>query len=209
MQLVPAIIATTGSEAIDKINLLESHSEWAHLDIMDGQFAPTTSWQTPDDLELVEGRIKLEAHLMINEPELKLAEWLPVIDRLIVHAEAVKNLDELIETFRPYRNELGVALLLDTPVEVLADYLSEIKFVNLLSVAKIGYHGEPFDQRVLEKIKALRRLAPKVTISVDGGINLDNAKEVMAAGADRLVVGGALWSAPDLNQAINDFNKLN
>lgn len=208
MQLVPAIIAATGSEAIDKINLLESQSEWAHLDIMDGRFAPTVSWQAPADLELVEGRIKLEAHLMINEPERVLSEWLPVIDRAIVHFEAVADLSEMIETFKLYHNELGVALLLETPVEELTEYLPELEFVNLLAVKKIGYHGEPFDERVLKKIKALRKLSPKVTISVDGGINLENASEVIAAGADRLVVGGALWRAADLHKAIKDFNNL-
>jgi ribulose-phosphate 3-epimerase len=209
MELVPAIIAHTGSEAIDKIGLIDGQTDWAHLDIMDGQFAPTVSWQTPDDLELMEGRIRLEAHLMVNEPERVLSEWLPVVDRVIVHFEAVTDLSEMIETFKLHRNELGVALLLETPVEVLKEYWSGISFVNLLSVKKIGYHGEPFDKRVLDKIKALRQLAPGVTISVDGGINLENAQAVIAAGADRLVVGGALWRATDLNQTINDFNKLN
>ena len=131
MELVPAIIAHTGSEAMDKIGLIEGQAEWAHLDIMDGQFAPTVSWQTPDDLELVEGRIKLEAHLMINEPERVLPEWLPVVDRVIVHFEAVTDLEEVIETFKLHRNELGVALLLETPVEALKEYWSGISFVNL------------------------------------------------------------------------------
>jgi len=208
MELVPAIIAQNGSEVSDKLNLVESQTDWAHLDIADGQFAPTMTWQTPSDLELVEGRIKLEAHLMINEPEATLAAWTEVVDRVIVHAEATADLAELIEVFDHQRTQLGVALLLSTPVETIASFLPQLKFINLLAVAKIGYHGEPFDERVLAKIKTLRSLAPKITISVDGGLNLANAQSVIAAGADRLVVGNALWQAADLTKTIAQFQNL-
>lgn len=208
MELVPAIIARTGSEVSDKLNLVESQTAWAHLDIADGVFAPTVTWQTPSDLELVEGRIKLEVHLMINEPETVLTDWTQVVDRVIVHTEAAADLGELIEIFNNQQTQLGVALLLETPVETIASFLPQLKFVNLLSVAKIGYHGEPFDKRVLAKIKTLRSLAPKITISVDGGLNLSNAQSVIAAGADRLVVGSALWQATDLTKTINQFHNL-
>lgn len=208
MELVPAIIARNGSEVSDKLNLVESQTDWAHLDIADGQFAPTVTWQTPSDLELVEGRIKLEAHLMIVEPEVTLAAWTEVVDRVIVHAEAVADLGELIEVFDSQQTQLGVALLLSTPVETIASFLPQLKFINLLAVAKIGYHGEPFDERVLAKIKTLRSLAPKITISVDGGLNLANAQSVIAAGADRLVVGNALWQAADLTKTIAQFQNL-
>ena len=208
MELVPAIIARDDSELADKLNLVESQTTWAHLDISDGQFAPTVTWQTPSDLELVEGRIKLEAHLMINEPEATLTDWTQVVDRVIVHAEAAANLAELIEVFDHQQTQLGIALLLSTPVETIASFLPQLKFINLLSVAKIGYHGEPFDERVLPKIKTLRSLAPKITISVDGGLNLANAQSVIAAGADRLVVGSALWQATDLTKTITQFQNL-
>ncbi len=208
MELVPAIIARNGSEVSDKLNLVESQTDWAHLDIADGQFAPTVTWQTPSDLELVEGRIKLEAHLMIVEPEATLVAWTEVVDRVIVHAEAAADLTELIEVFDHQQTQLGVALLLSTPVETIASFLPQLKFINLLAVAKIGYHGEPFDERVLAKIKTLRSLAPKITISVDGGLNLANAQSVIAAGADRLVVGSALWQAADLTKTIAQFQNL-
>lgn len=208
MEIVPSIISETFSEVEDKLRLLEGAAEWAHLDIMDGQFAKTRSWQVASDLDFVPGRIKLETHLMVKDPEAVLAEWTRVVDRIIVHVEAVADVRELLTIFESHHTQLGLALLLETPVEILKSYVEELKFVHLMSVKEIGHYGQPFEDEVLEKIKTLRALAPSVNISVDGGINLNNVKKVFAAGANRVVVGGAIWSNGDPLKNISEFKKL-
>ncbi|MDO8183861.1 MAG: HisA/HisF-related TIM barrel protein [bacterium] len=208
MELVPSIISQTFSGVEDKLQLLEGQVNWAHLDIMDGRFAKIRSWQVASDLDFISGQIKLEAHLMVEKPEEIISAWAQVVDRVIVHAEAAADIKELIAVFSNHHTQLGVALLLETPVEVLTKYLSVLKFVHLMSVAEIGYHGKKFESKVLAKIKTLRALAPSVTISVDGGINLENIKKVLAAGADRVVVGGTIWNSPDPIKTIHQFQKL-
>lgn len=207
-ELVPAIIARHFAEVESKLARLEPLTAWAHLDVADGRFAAPISWHWANDLDFVAGRIKLEVHLMVAEPEASLSDWVNVADRVIVHAEAAQDLNDLVEVFDGHHTKLGIGLLLETPLERLAPYWSRINFVHLLSVAELGAHGRPFAPLVLNKIKALRQAAPHVTISVDGGINLTNAPEVVAAGADRLVVGGAIWHAPEPEAAVASFQQL-
>lgn len=207
-EVIPAIIGQNFSEVEDKLNLLDQLVDWAHLDVMDGKFAPSRSWSVASDLDFIAGRVKLEVHLMVKEPEAVLGEWVRVVDRIIVHAEAVNNLPDLLQVFESHHTQLGVALLLSTPLEEIESVLDQIKFVHLMSIEEIGYQGKKFEEKVLNKIKSLRAMAPHVTISVDGGINLDNASPVLAAGADRLVIGNAIWSAKDLTTAIAEFKKI-
>lgn len=206
IELVPSIIAYNLEELNRKLSLLEPVSPWAHLDVVDGRFANTATWQEPADLEAVDGRIKLEVHLMIESPEDTLAEWRAVADRIIIHAESTSQWQEVAEGFSGHPNQLGVALKLETPVTWLDPILSQLKFVHLMSIDEIGYHGRLFDEKVLEKIKDLRAKKSDLIISVDGGINKDNLKSLIAAGANHLIVGAAIWDAADPAQA---FTKLN
>ena len=84
MEIVPAIISTTFAEVEDKLNLLEPLVSWAHVDVMDGSMTSAKSWRVPSDLDFVNGKIKLEVHLMVKDVEEVLAEWAGVTDRLII-----------------------------------------------------------------------------------------------------------------------------
>jgi ribulose-phosphate 3-epimerase len=125
-----------------------------------------------------------------------------------VHVEATDRLGEIIEIFGGRALMLGVALKLETPIEDIAPFMAGIKNVHLMSIAEIGHHGEPFDKAVLEKIKTLRQKYPSVIIGVDGGVNLDNAKSIIDAGANELIVGSALWRSKDIAKTITEFKKL-
>ena len=200
LEVIPSVVAHNLEELNQKINILENFSPWAHLDVTDGRFAANLTWQNCGDLEILAGRIKIEAHLMIEKPEEALTEWRRVADRVIVHAEATDYLDEMVEGTTSSGPELGVALLLETPLEKITKLLPQIKFVHLMSIEKIGYHSEPFNDKIIGKIEALRHLAPSAVVSVDGGVNANNLPRLMAAGAQRFIVGSAIWgrSAPGL-----------
>ncbi len=208
MEIVPSIIGQNFSEIEDKLAVLEGACDWAHLDIMDGRLTKSRSWQVASDLDFVPGRIKLEAHLMIKDPESVLSEWTRVVDKIIVQAEVVNNLKELLDIFANHHTKLSVSLLMETPVDILKPYLDDLKFVHLMSVSEIGFYGQPFNNAVLEKIKTLRALSPSVNISVDGGINLNNVKKVFAAGANRVIVGNAIWGEGDPLKNLEQFKKL-
>ncbi len=205
--IIPAIVPYNLDELERKVAVAETFSPWVHLDVADGHFAPEITWQEPDDLETIEGKIKIQVHLMTEEPQQTIALWKKVADRIIIHAEAVANdLEEVVESFNGHPAMLGLALKLETPVEVLSPYLSRLKFVHLMSIATIGHQGETFNEMVLSKIKALHEQKPDLVISVDGGLNKETIPLASAAGASEFIVGSAIWSNPDPAQAFHNLN---
>ncbi|MEK7650266.1 MAG: hypothetical protein AAB364_00085 [Patescibacteria group bacterium] len=213
-EIVPAIIGENFLEVSKKINQLEKLDgsvEWAQIDVMDGLFVPEYSWQSPAELEQLDGKLKLEAHLMLEEPENVLDDWLGTCDRVIVHLEATNKLTEIIDKLdklNQLEKRLAVAVLLQTDLAKLAPLMGKIKNIQLMSIATIGHHGEPLDKKVYERISFLRKEYPDVKISVDGGVTLKNAEKLIKAGADRLVIGSAIWKSKDISKAIQTFNAL-
>jgi ribulose-phosphate 3-epimerase len=207
-EVIPAIIGADFKEVKHKLDLVEGLVSWAQLDIMDGFFAPSYSWATPDDLEQLHGKIKLEAHLMIEEPEEFIASWSGVVDRILVHVESTERLEDIIKQLQTLPIQLGLVLLAETPVEVLDPYLDRIKHVQLMAIDEIGFHGHPFNPEVINRVKAIREKHPDVTIAVDGGVSLVNAPALLAAGVNNLVVGSAIWNSNDINKTIKQFQNL-
>lgn len=207
-EIVPAIIGKNFKEVIDKVLQVEGLVNWVQIDVTDGLFAPDHTWENSEDLAVIPGKIKIEVHLMTEAPEETLKAWMQVADRVIVHYESTEHLAEIIGAFSGSPVKFGLALLLDTPIEKLESYRGKFNLVQLMSIAEIGHHGEPLDEAVVEKIKSLRAAFPDVTISVDGGVNLKNAPRLVAAGADNLVVGSAIWNSGDVAGAISEFQKL-
>lgn len=209
VEIVPAVIGQNFGEIREKLARVGGLVTWAQLDIMDGLFVPEYGWQNPADLETIDSRLKLEVHLMVEEPETMLDDWLKVCDRIIIHYESTNRLDEILKKIKETVAEPAVALLLKTPLEKLAPFMAEVRSVQLMSIAKIGHHGEPLAEAVYEKIKLLRAKYPSVKISVDGGVNLANAPKLIAAGADRLIVGSTIWQAENINETINALRRQN
>jgi ribulose-phosphate 3-epimerase len=202
MEIIPAIVPKNFWDLKGKLEQLEGLTEWVQLDITDGRFAPETTWSNTGDLAEIGGQIKFEIHLMVNKPEEVVADWLGVADRLIIHLESTDQLETILDSFAPHHNEIGVALLLDTPLAALKPYRGKIGTVQLMSIVQIGHQGELFDQRVLDRILELRSDQPEIRIQVDGGMNPDTIKLVTEAGADAAVVGSAIWESEDVAAAI-------
>ncbi len=208
VEIVPSIIGSSFTEVQAKITKLDGLTKWAQLDIADGRFVKNTTWQTPDDLEFVNGQVKLEAHLMVEQPEEVVANWLGVVDRLVIHYESTDNLEEIINASSARRVEVGIALLLETPLELVRPWLDKVKVIQLMGIKKLGFYGESFDESVLERIATLRSWWPHGIIAVDGGIDVDTAPQVIAAGGNQLVIGSAIWESADIKTAINHFQSL-
>ena len=210
LNISPAIIPHSLSELEEKMKIVADDTDWVHIDITDGAFAPGQTWNNPDDLELIPGRAKIEVHLMTEKPEENITLWAQVADRIIVHVESTDKLGVILNSFEHTVSKLGLALLLDTPLTEIEEYLSlkHLSLIQLMSIKKIGHHGESFNEEVLAKITALKKMWPEGLIQVDGGINLDTAKEVKLAGARSLVVGSSLWQAQDFTTELNKFKNI-
>lgn len=235
VEIIPAIIPKSFQHLNEKMSLVSEIVPIVQIDVTDGVFVPERSWpyiKTPDPdfasiLKEENGfpfweTIDFEVDMMISNPESQWESWLTAgAKRIIIHAESVKtesakNLKNLFETIKKklpsedslLYTEIGVALNIDTPNEEIYPLLSSVDFVQFMGIAKIGFQGQPFDDRVLAKISDLRGKYPNATISVDGGVNKENAVSLVKAGANRLVVGSAIFETEDIPETLMDFQSL-
>jgi ribulose-phosphate 3-epimerase len=167
---------------------------------MDGHFVPNLTFGAPVVNAFRVGIERpLDIHLMVEDPEsIGSAFRVEQGDAFIVHLEAADDLSTLIERMRASGADVGISIRPGTPIERLFPMLSSIDRVLVMSVEP-GFGGQRFLPDSVPRIRALRREIGErpVSIAVDGGINRETAPEVVAAGAEILVVGSALFGAPD------------
>ncbi|PIP58380.1 MAG: hypothetical protein COX02_00595 [Candidatus Vogelbacteria bacterium CG22_combo_CG10-13_8_21_14_all_37_9] len=207
-QIIPSIIGQNFTEVRAKLEQLETFSDWAQLDISDGIFTPVYTWQNPADLKEIGGKLRLEAHLMIDDPNAVIEEWFTYVDRVIIHIEAVGDLEVLLKKYSDTPQGIGLAINFDTPLSVVTPYLNQIKVLQLMSIKKLGAYGEAFVVETVARVKELKQSFPNLKIAVDGGIKLAEAELLFAAGVDHLVVGSAIWNEADPNTALAQFQAL-
>jgi len=206
MEIIPVINCQNRScveERLSRVSPLDP--SWVQFDVSDGIFAPTPTWNNPEDLEAVRtnvsARPNIEAHLMVSDPAAQASRWARAgAERLILHMEKYDP-ETLVSQKREFpRVEFGIALLPSTPLDALAPYLEHTDFIQLLAVQP-GPSGQTFDESVIDRIKALRERAPSHTIEIDGGVNEDVARRIREAGADAAASGAYLFSSPDIQDA--------
>lgn len=220
VEIIPAILPKDFAEVEEKISLVKGLVKTVQIDICDGQFVPNATWpykKRDDTFEKIihedEGLpgwkdLNFEIDLMTNRPEEVVEDWVTAgASRIIIHAESKGDVAGAIQSLAG-RVEVGLALGMETPVKVIETYRDQIQFVQFMGIAQIGFQGQPFDERVLGRIKDARLLYKGLPISVDGGVSLDTAPQLIAAGADRLVAGSAIFGSDNFIEAIQKFKAL-
>jgi len=167
--------------------------------------------------------LDFEVDLMVKKPEEVVDSWVKAgAKRLVLHLESSGKILQTIEKLRAdygtakeetFGLEIGVAVDIQTPNEELYEILdmideegdSIIDFVQFMGIDKVGFQGQEFDDQVLEKISDLRGAYPNIAISVDGGVNFDNAADLISAGATRLISGSAIFESGDITEAIHNL----
>lgn len=193
--------------------LNESEADWFHLDVMDGRFVPNISYGMSVIRQLKKVGLKFfDVHLMILEPEKYAEEFKEAgADGLTVHLEACPNLHRNIQQIKALGMKAGVAINPHSPVFLLHDIIADIDLVNIMSVNP-GFGGQSFITYSIQKIMELKKLiiesGASAKIEVDGGVSLDNVKEILNAGADVLVAGNAIFNTKDPAATIKKFKEL-
>jgi ribulose-phosphate 3-epimerase len=193
--------------------LHNSEAEWIHVDVMDGVFVPNISFGFPVLQAIRQHTTKfIDVHLMIVEPEKYIEQFRAAgADLISVHYESTQHLDRIIHQIKATGAQAGIVLNPATPVSVLSEVIHLLDLVLIMSVNP-GFGGQSFIQNSLHKVVDCKNLiaakGSKAKIEVDGGVNLQNAASLVAAGADVLVAGNAVFKSENPTETIRQLKYI-
>lgn len=230
VEIIPTCVPQNGADLSECARFIRLFADEIHIDITDGLFAPSQTW--PYTEKGVFGKIDLsgayelvkEVHLMVEEPRTIGIEFARAgAFRILGHIEAFDNPQEAHGTLDAWKHagpegqqaaygagarEVGLAILMHTPFELLDPLIPVVDVVHMMSIATIGTQGIPYDREAPERIAAFHAQYPDVLISVDGGVSEKNIVDLVKAGARRFGVGSAIAKAKDPAAAYKQLKDL-
>lgn len=236
-EIIPAVLEKTFADVSMRLDQVVGLVETVQIDVCDGVFVPSVTWPYMAPLveggpshydiafkEIIDGAgevnmphweaFDFELDLMVANAKKLLPDLLTIgPSRILFHAEAFSDVySEMHDLAKmvPPLVEVGVAINADTNPEILFQLIDEkiITSVQCMGIAKIGYQGQPFDERVISNLKILRAKYPNLPLGVDGSVTLETAPRLVEAGATRLASGSGIFAAPDIEERISDFKNI-
>ena len=211
--LTPSILAANFANLEADIKAAEKGgADYFHLDIMDGHFVPNISfgpWIAKQMKTITD--VPLDAHLMVTKPREFIPKFIDAgVELIYPHMEASYDVYRTVQMITDHGARAGITLNPATPVSTVEGVIDLIDSVLLMSVCP-GFGGQSFIPATMKKITDLRKLLdelkPSVRIAVDGGVALDNIRDLRKAGADFFIAGSAVFKAPDIEQRVRDLKK--
>jgi len=214
IQLAPSILSADFSKLEEDVKAIEKGgAHLIHVDVMDGHFVPNISFGASVMKSLLgKTKVPFDVHLMIENPDKYLEDFItPDTEYITVHQEACTHLHRTIQHIKGKGIKAGVSLNPATPLETLNYVLEDLDMVLLMSVNP-GFGGQKFIPQVLGKARELAEIKKErnldFLIEIDGGVNLDNVREVVDAGVEIVVAGSAVFKADDIEARTKQFMEL-
>ena len=209
IKIAPSILSADFSRLGEDVKRVEeAGADLIHIDVMDGHFVPNLTFGPPVVSAIRKvTKLPFDVHLMINNPQEMLSTFVEAgADLITVHAETAPHLHRLLQNIKEQGKRAGVSLNPSTPLSAVEEVLDIADMVLIMSVNP-GFGGQKFIPGAVSKIARLRQMIIErkldVDIEVDGGINPETARQVVAAGANILVAGSAVYGAADMKAAIS------
>ncbi len=211
--IAPSILSADFTRLGEEIAAAErAGADMIHVDVMDGHFVPNISigQVVVKGIRKATG-LPLDVHLMIEDPDGYICDFVNAgADIITVHVEAATHLHRTVQWIKESGKKAGVSLNPATPIWSLENILSEVSLVLVMSVNP-GFGGQEFIPQCIEKVRTLKRMIQEkglnTLIEVDGGIKPDNAKEVVDAGADILVMGSGFFNSGDYAEVVRELRE--
>jgi len=211
MKLAPSILSADFSNLLKDVKIVEEAGcEYLHIDVMDGHFVPNITIG-PLVVESLKGKTDMifDVHLMIEQPENYIEAFAKAgADIITVHQEAPIHLHRVIQMIKSQGAKAGVSLNPATSLSTLEYVLEDLDMVLIMSVNP-GFGGQKYIPAMTEKVRKLKEMISEkglnVDIQVDGGINPENVGEIVAAGADIIVAGSAIFKTGDVPTAVQNL----
>jgi ribulose-phosphate 3-epimerase len=212
--VAPSILAADFANLEREVKMInESQADWIHVDVMDGVFVPNFSLGIPV-VEAIKRHAKkpLDVHLMIVNPEHHVEAFRNAgADHISVHVEVCKHLQRNVQQIKSLGCKAGVAVNPHTPVIDLENIISDIDIVCVMSVNP-GFGGQKFIEHTYQKVQQLKKLITQTNsnakIEIDGGVTLQNARKLLDSGADILIAGNFVFSAPNPSETIKQLKSI-
>ena len=204
--VAPTILSYSRDDFKARIDLVKAFATRLHIDICDGSFVPMKTIGLAQVYTV--NSIPFDLHLMIDNPESQVETIISLKPELVIaHFEAKADLAKLFFDLRAVHIKVGLAILFDTTIEEVAQLLPKIDHL-LIFTGTLGKNGGTFTPEVLSKIAEARAVNTQLEIAVDGGVNLDAAKQAVEAGADVIDCGSYIHDAASPVEAFNSLRDL-
>lgn len=214
IKIAPSILASDFTKLGEEIKMIEmAGADYVHVDVMDGRFVPNITIGPPVVSAIKKiTKMPLDVHLMIVEPDRYIKDFIDAgADLLCIHQEAAIHLERSIQYIKSLGAKAAVSLNPATNIDTLKYVLPDLDMVLVMSVNP-GFGGQKYIKFCTEKIRSLRVMAdelnPNLNIEVDGGITLDNIKEVVDAGANVIVAGSSIYKAKNPAEVISKMREI-